>query len=90
MIYNIIILTHIVRFLGGYHMITAREARAKSESNYSRKEMEEAEKKINEAIAEGRNSCFLGNGISNSTKENLKNLGYKVEFRYWNNTEVRW
>lgn len=82
MMYNIIILTHIVRFLGGYHMITAKEAREQVNILLSKAEEDEqkrAEEKITEAVKAGAGFCHLDVYISKVTESWLLSLGYKVE-----------
>lgn len=83
MMYNIITLTHIVRFLGGYHMITAKEARAKVDMLEAEKEggqeRKRVEEKINKAIEEGKSSCWIGFWVFSDTVRWLKSLGYYVE-----------
>lgn len=97
MMYNIIIPTHIVRFLGGYHMITANEARKKIDTLATKRGEEErkkAEEKITKAVENGESSCWLGIYISEATKKWLESLGYKVRLmsdqRDGDDTEVRW
>ena len=80
--YNIIILTHIVRFLGGYHMITAKEARERInalETERGKQERKTAEEKINKAVEKGESYCWLGVWISDATEGWLTSLGYQVK-----------
>lgn len=97
MVYNIIILTHIVRFLGGYHMITAKEARKRIDTLATKRGEEEkrkAEERITKAVEKGDGSCWLGIYISDATEKWLKSLGYEVrrfsDQRDGMDTEVKW
>lgn len=93
MMYNNIRLTHIVRFLGGYHIFTANEARERMEALNTKpleREKKAVEKIITEAVNNGDRCCFLRFHISDATAEWLKSLGY--QFRWFNrdSAEVKW
>lgn len=77
--YNIIITTHIVRFLGGYHMITANEARERKDE-FLKKEMKMVEEAIIEAADKGLDYCFVGFHLSPTVECSLKDLGYQVKW----------
>lgn len=84
MMYNIIILTHIVRFLGGYHMITAKEARERIDTLTTKRGEEEkriSEKRITKTVENGDGSCWLDIYISDATKKCLKSPEYPVKQR---------
>ncbi len=74
-------------------MITAKEAREKSESiNYSkrfREETKKCEEKINSAIEEGMTLAIVEKHISDRTKSYLESLGYKVEILF-DQTYIKW
>ena len=95
MVYNIIILTHIVRFLGGYHMITAKEARTKVfalETKSVREEKRRVEEIITKEVDEGQLFCWLDFCISDATEQWLQSLGYKVDCKsiLKKTTLIRW
>ena len=77
-------------------MISAKEAREKSEQNKQNilnKEMAIIEEEINKAIVKGQDYTCIGSEISSRAKQILEQLGYKVERgRQYNEsyTSIEW
>lgn len=75
-------------------MITADEARKKVDE-YSKRYVQKdlAESQIMEAIAQGKNSCWLGFRTTEDTANWLKSLGYTVRIeritRFETDTDTR-
>lgn len=68
--------------LGGYHMITAKEARERIDTlatERGREEQQKAKEAITKAVEQGYNNCWLGFYASEATLKWLKSLGYKTE-----------
>lgn len=96
-IYNYNINNSHSEILGGYHMITANEARKKIDTLATKRGEEEkkkAEERITRAVENGESSCWLRIYISDATEKWLKSLGYQVRRmsnqRDGDDTEVRW
>lgn len=60
-------------------MITAAEARIKSDVVRKDNQLREVEKRINEAIAKGKTTIIM-TYLSDITMEELRALGYEVKF----------
>lgn len=68
-----------MRFLGGYHMITAKEARERIDTLKGSAEQKEIEESITEAVKRGYSYCRFYNPFSDATEGWLKSLGYQIE-----------
>ena len=77
-------------------MISAKEAREKSEQNKQNilnKEMAIIEEEINKAIVKGQDYTYIGSAISSKVKQILEQLGYKVKYGQQYNesyTSIEW